>query len=230
VLFEIMKRLERPYAKGLFHLSYGMVDLPTGKMKSREGTVVDADDLIQEVIAEAELNSQERGTLADLNTEERKEVLRKIGLAALKFFIVKVHPKKRMTFDPKESVDMQGQTGPYVQNAYVRCSSMLSKADNPDLSPAADYTRLETAEKDLIAQLYQYPETIVQAAAEYDPSMVASYAYDLAKSFHRFWHDFRILQAESEAAKAFRIQLSMAVRNTLRSALDLLGIEAPEKM
>jgi arginyl-tRNA synthetase len=230
VLFEIMKRLKRPYAEGLFHLSYGMVDLTTGKMKSREGTVVDADDLVAEVIEEASKNSHERGTLAELTAAEQSEVVRKIGLAALKFFIVKVHPKKRMTFNPEESVDMQGQTGPYVQNAYVRCSSMLSKAGNPDLSPAAQYTTLETQEKDLISQLYQYPELIVQAAKEHDPSMIASYSYELAKNFHRFWHDFRILQAESEAAKAFRIKLSMAVRQVLRSSLDLLGIEAPEKM
>ncbi len=230
VLFEIMKRLKRPYAEGLFHLSYGMVDLTTGKMKSREGTVVDADDLVAEVIEEASKNSHERGTLAELTAAEQAEVVRKIGLAALKFFIIKVHPKKRMTFNPEESVDMQGQTGPYVQNAYVRCSSMLSKAGNPDLSPAAQYTALETQEKDLISQLYQYPELIVQAAKEHDPSMIASYSYELAKNFHRFWHDFRILQAESEAAKAFRIKLSMAVRQVLRSSLDLLGIEAPEKM
>jgi arginyl-tRNA synthetase len=230
VLFEIMKRLKRPYAAGLFHLSYGMVDLTTGKMKSREGTVVDADDLVAEVIEEASKNSHERGTLAELTAAEQAEVVRKIGLAALKFFIIKVHPKKRMTFNPEESVDMQGQTGPYVQNAYVRCSSMLSKAANPDLSPAAAYTSIETQEKDLISQLYQYPELVLQAAKENDPSMIASYSYELAKNFHRFWHDFRILQAESEAAKAFRIKLSMAVRQVLRSSLDLLGIETPEKM
>jgi arginyl-tRNA synthetase len=230
VLFEIMKRLGEPYAAGLFHLSYGMVDLPSGKMKSREGTVVDADDLIAEVVQEAGENSKERGSLADMTPEAQQEVIRKIGLAALKFFIVKVHPKKRMIFDPKESVDLQGQTGPYVQNAFVRCSSMLNKAGNPDLSAASEYTTLETAEKDIIAQLYQFPEVIKQAAETYDPSMVAMYSYELAKAFHRFWHDYRILQAESEAAKAFRIQLSIAVRNALRTGLDLLGIETPERM
>jgi arginyl-tRNA synthetase len=230
VLFEIMKRLGEPYAQGLYHLSYGMVDLPTGKMKSREGTVVDADDLIEEVVNEAWENSKERGTLADLSSEAQKEVIRQIGLAALKFFIVKVHPKKRMVFDPKESVDLQGQTGPYVQNAFVRCSSMLNKAGNPDLSAAAAYQTLETAEKDILAQLYQFPEVIQQAAETYDPSMLAMYSYELAKAFHRFWHDYRILQAESESAKAFRIQLSMAVRNVLRTALDLLGIETPDRM
>ena len=230
VLFEIMKRLGEPYAAGLYHLSYGMVDLPTGKMKSREGTVVDADDLIDEVVNEAWENSKERGSLADLTPEAQQEVIRKIGVAALKFFIVKVHPKKRMIFDPKESVDLQGQTGPYVQNAFVRCSSMLNKAGNPDLSAAKDYQTLETAEKDIIAQLYSFPEIIQQAAEGYDPSMVAMYCYELAKAFHRFWHDYRILQAETEAAKAFRIQLSMAVRNALRTGLDLLGIETPERM
>lgn len=235
VLFEILKRLGEPYAAGLHHLSYGMVDLPTGKMKSREGTVVDADDLIAEVIAEARANSQERDTLSDVSEAEREDILRKIGLAALKFFIIKVHPQKRMIFDPKESVDLQGQTGPYVQNAYVRIQSVLRKAadsaqallNNPK---SLEYKVLATDEKDLIAQLYEFPGLIQEAARTYDPSVIAAYCYTLAKSYHKFYHDFPILKAESEAAVAFRLKLCSAIAHTLRFGMDLLGIEMPERM
>jgi len=231
VLFEILKRLEEPYAEGLYHLSYGMVDLPTGRMKSREGTVVDADDLIAEVIAEARKNAEERGELSELTPEQQEDVLRKIGLAALKFFIVKVQPQKRMVFNPAESVDMQGQTGPYVQNAFVRIQSILRKGGaEVDVSLATNYPKLETAEKDLIALLYQYPEIVQQAADEYDSSTVANYCYDLAKAFHKFYHDYSILRAETDAAKAFRLQLAKAVAKVLEHGMDLLGIEMPERM
>ncbi len=229
VLFEIMKRLGEPYADGLYHLSYGMVDLPTGKMKSREGTVVDADDLMAEVIEEARQNMQERSEIIDLAVEKREEIIRKIGLAALKFFIIKVQPKKRMVFDPKESVDMQGQTGPYVQNAYVRIQSILRKSAISSLK-YEDYTKLEVAEKELILKIYAYPNTIQNAAANYDPSEIANYCYDLAKMFHKFYHDFPILRAESEAAKHFRLQLITLVANVLQSGMELLGIEMPERM
>lgn len=231
VLFEIMKRLGEPYAAGLHHLSYGMVDLPTGRMKSREGTVVDADDLIDEVVGEARLNSSERGTLADLSAEEQEEIVRKIGLAALKYFIIKVHPKKRMIFDPKESVDLQGQTGPYVQNAYVRIQSILRRAESDaDMALARQYSALETAEKDLIAAVFQFPEVIRLAAEEYDPSTIANYCYDLAKAFHRYYHDYSILRADTPEAQAFRLKLCAAIGNVLRNGMDLLGIEMPEKM
>ncbi len=229
VLFEIMKRLGEPYADGLYHLSYGMVDLPTGKMKSREGTVVDADDLMAEVIEEARQNMQERSEITDLSVEEREEIIRKIGLAALKFFIIKVQPKKRMVFDPKESVDMQGQTGPYVQNAYVRIRSILRRSATNSLN-YADYTNLEVAEKELILKMYAYPDVIQSAAANYDPSEIANYCYDLAKMFHKFYHDFPILRAESEGAKHFRLQLITLIASVLKSAMELLGIEMPERM
>jgi arginyl-tRNA synthetase len=235
VLFEILKHLGEPYAPGLYHLSYGMVDLPSGKMKSREGTVVDADDLVTEVIEEARNNSQERDTLADLPAAEQEDILRKIGLAALKFFIVKVHPQKRMIFDPRESVDLQGQTGPYVQNAYVRIQSVLRKAemegwDNDRLSVSAAYQQLETDEKDLIAQLYTFPIIIQEAAAAYDPSAIANFCYTLAKSYHKFYHDYSILRAETEEAVAFRLKLCQAIANVLRFGMDLLGIEMPDRM
>jgi len=168
--------------------------------------------------------------LDDLSKEEQQAIIRKVGLAALKFFIIKVHPKKRMTFDPKESVDMQGQTGPYVQNAYVRIRSVLRKAGDFDLSQAADYKTLAGGEKDLIAQLYEFPNVVKLAADDYDPSGIANYCYDLAKSYHKFYHDHPILRAESEEAKAFRLMLSIAVSNALKNGMDMLGIEMPEKM
>lgn len=230
VLFEIMKRLKEPYADGLYHLSYGMVDLPSGRMKSREGTVVDADDLISEVIHEAELMSEERGEIAVLREEEQKDILRKIGLAALKFFIIKVQPKKRMTFDPKESVDMQGQTGPYIQNAYVRIQSIKRKAKENVAGDWKDYEEINDYEKTLLRYLVAFPDVIAEAGREYDPSTVANFAYNLAKDFHRFYHEVRILSAETDEARQFRSILSNKVGEVLETAFDLLGIEMPDRM
>lgn len=232
VLFEILKRLDEPYADNLHHLSYGMVDLPTGKMKSREGTVVDADDLIAEVVAEAKKAASERGEIDGLDAQEQEANIYKIGLAALKFYIIKVNPQKRMTFNPAESVDLQGQTGPYVQNAYVRIKSVLRKAlaDKTDWSSQKGYADLNPGEKELLGQLYQYPSVIQEAADNYDPSSVANYAYSLAKEYHKFYHDHSILKAESEGAKVFRLQLSTMTANVLQSSMSLLGIEMPERM
>ena len=230
VLFEIAKKLKVPYAEGLHHLSYGMVDLPTGKMKSREGTVVDADDLIAEVVLEARKNSEERGVLADLTDAERSEIIRKIGLAALKYFIIKVQPQKRMTFDPKESVDMQGQTGPYIQNAYVRIQSVLRKAGDFDANIAENYLEFVLEEREIIQQLYQYPSVIEESALQYDPSAIANYAYALAKNYHRFYHEHSILKADDLAVRSFRLCMSKAVGSVLNHSMNLLGIEMPEKM
>lgn len=230
-VFEILKKLGEPYADGLYHLAYGMVDLPTGRMKTREGTVVDADDLIAEVIEESRQNAKERGELSELTKEEQEDIIRNIGLAALKFFIIKVHPKKRMTFDPKESVDLQGQTGPYVQNAYVRIQSVLRKAsDNIEWEKSKSYSNYETLEKDLLNQIYQYPELVKSAAEDYDPSSIANFCYNLAKTFHKFYHDHSILKAESEEAKVFRLKLAKMVARVLEAGMDLLGIEMPERM
>ena len=230
VLFEIAKKLKVPYAEGLHHLSYGMVDLPTGKMKSREGTVVDADDLIAEVVLEARKNSEERGVLADLTDAERSEIIRKIGLAALKYFIIKVQPQKRMTFDPKESVDMQGQTGPYIQNAFVRIQSVLRKAGDFDATIAGNYFEFVLEEREIIQQLYQYPSVIEESALQYDPSAIANYAYALAKNYHRFYHEHSILKADDLAVRSFRLCMSKAVGSVLNHSMNLLGIEMPEKM
>ena len=229
-VFEILKRLGREYADGLYHLAYGMVDLPSGRMKSREGPVVDADDLIEEVIGEARESSQERGTTEDLSEEAQEEIIRKIGMAALKFFIIKVNPRKRMVFDPKESVDMQGQTGPYVQNAYVRIQAVLRKAGKFSDEKLKDYTKLESLEKDLVSQIYSFPDLILEAAEAYDPSVIANYCYNLAKTYHKFYHDHPILRAESKEAKIFRLVLSTNIGKVLKIGMELLGIEMPEKM
>ena len=229
-LFELLKRLDEPYADGLYHLSYGMVDLPTGKMKSREGTVVDADDLMAVVIDEARQASAERAATDGLTEEEQERIIQQIGMAALKFHIIKVGPQKRMMFDPKESVDMQGQTGPYVQNAYVRTQAVWRKAGEADVSAAKEYRALAPAERELINQLYAYPQLISDAAESYDPSLIAMYCYELAKSLHKFWHDHSILNAETPAAVAFRLQLCRAVGNVLRSGMRCLGIQVPQRM
>ena len=231
VLFEILKRLVEPYSNGLYHLSYGMVDLPTGRMKSREGKVVDADDLMAEVIAESKKESAARGAVVDLTAAEQEEIIRKIGLAALKFFIIKVNPKRRMVFNPAESVDMQGQTGPYVQNAYVRTQSVLRKGSGYDASLAENYTAIQPAEKELLLLLQQFPAIIKHAADTYNPADIANYAYDLAKMFHRFWHDVPMLRSTvPPVAKAFRLNLSKMVGITLKNALYLLGIEVMDFM
>jgi arginyl-tRNA synthetase len=229
VLFEILKRLGEPYADGLYHLSYGMVELPQGKMKSREGTVVDADDLIAEVIAEAQNNTIERGEVAEMSIEEQNATVKKIGLGALKYFMIKVQPKKRMIFDPKESVDLQGQTGPYIQNAYVRIRSILRKNDSK-ASNFDTYLSLQPQEKVLMQLVMEYPNVISQACKDYDPSSVANFAYSLAKEFHKFYHDVRILGAESEEAKSFRLHLCNIISDILQRSMATLGIEMPERM
>lgn len=231
-LFEVIKLLEEPFANGLYHLNYGMVDLPSGKMKSREGTVVDADDLIKEVIAEAKSSASERGGLEGLSEADRNEVYRKVGMAALKYFIIKVNPRKRMTFDPKDSVDMQGTTGPYIQNAYVRIQSILRKASEESSAEfmIPDQYSLAEVEKEILHTISQYPEVIQESHNKLDPSLVANYAYSLAKSYHRFYHDCSILKADSEAIKKMRLGISVIVGNTLKQTMKLLGIEMPEYM
>jgi arginyl-tRNA synthetase len=220
-LFAIMAKLGAPYAKGLYHLSYGMVDLPEGKMKSREGTVIDADDLMAEVIGEASQAAKDR-EMTD------QDIIRRIGMAALKFFIIKVDPRKRMTFDPKASVDLHGQTGPYIQNAYVRIQSILRRA--PNVEHSHEGYMLNADEKLLLNMLSQCPHIIDAAAREYSPAHIANYAYALAKEYHRYYHDVKVLQAESESAKAFRLILIRLIGNVLLQTLDLLGIEMPDKM
>ncbi len=230
VLFAILKRLNAPYANGLVHLSYGMVELPTGRMKSREGTVVDADDLIQEVIKEAQAGAVDRGESGDIPPEELAEVYKKIGLAALKYHIIKVNPKRKMIFDPKESVDLQGHTGPYIQNAYVRIQSIFRKAGEPTSGSSLAGYDLQSGEKELLLALSEYADHIQQAAEQYDPSHVANYAYAIAKAFHKFYHEFSVLRAESELAREARLHISSVTAQILQDAMHLLGMEMPERM
>jgi len=232
VLFEILKRLEEPYANGLYHLSYGLVELPTGRMKTREGTVVDADDLITEVRRLALESIEAQGESANAEEAVRLDVANKVGMAALKYFIIKVHPHKKMIFNPEESVDLQGQTGPYIQYSYVRINSLMQRValENIDLTMADQYLDLQAAEKELLVALHEYPGILQNAANNYDPSLIANFSYSLAKSFHKFWHDVRVFSAPTPEARAFRLQLSKAVGQVLLSAMDLLGIEMPERM
>lgn len=229
VLFLILKKLGFDWAKNLFHLSYGMVDLPSGKMKSREGTVVDADDLIVEMSNTAEEISEELGKLDGYTEQEKKDVYKTIGLGALKYFILKVDPKKRILFDPKDSVDFQGNTGPFIQYTYARIQAILRKA-NFDMSVNITNIKLHEKEKELIKQLELFPDIIQQAASNYSPALIANYTYDLVKEFNSFYQNVSILGADIETEKIFRVKLSQSVANTIRNAFSLLGIQVPERM
>ncbi len=230
VLFLILKKLGYTWARNLFHLSYGMVDLPSGKMKSREGTVVDADDLIEQMTSTAREISEELGKIDDFSEDEKNELYNIIGLGALKYYILKVDPKKRILFNPEESVDFQGNTGPFIQYTYARIQSILRKAR--EVSTALDLTLVEMhpKEKELLKILKQYPETIQLAAANYSPALIANYTYDLVKEFNSFYQNVPILATDNEAEKAFRVKLSGAVASVIKSAFALLGIEVPERM
>lgn len=228
-LFTIMKKLGASYADGLHHLSYGMIDLPSGRMKSREGTVVDADDLIEDVINEARKGISERGEVVDLENAEREEIIRRIGIAALKFFMIKIDPKKRMIFDPKASVDLQGQTGPYIQNAFVRIQSILRKVNKEEKQIDSTY-HINEDEKSLLVELCSFPYLVENAAHQLDPSSVANFCYNLAKEFHRYYHEHRILKAESEAAHMYRVSFIKLIAQVLENGMKLLGIEMPDRM
>ncbi|KGL63122.1 arginine--tRNA ligase [Polaribacter sp. Hel1_85] len=228
VLFLILKKLGFDWAKQLHHLSYGMVDLPSGKMKSREGTVVDADDLMLEMTDTARTISEELGKLDGYSEEEKEELYKTIGLGALKYFILKVDPKKRILFDPKSSVDFQGNTGPFIQYTYARIQSIIRKADF-DFSKAVTI-ELHEKEKELLKQLELYPETVQQAAANYSPAIIANYTYDLVKEFNSFYQNVSILGEENLDKKIFRVQLAKKVADTIKSAFLLLGINVPERM
>ena len=230
VLFLILKKLGFDWAKNLTHLSYGMVDLPSGKMKSREGTVVDADDLIVEMASTAKEISQELGKLEGYSEREKSETYTTIGLGALKYFILKVDPKKRILFDPQASVDFQGNTGPFIQYTYARIQAILRKSPvEIEGEPLLKYT-LHDKEKSLLKQLQLFPEVIQQAASNYSPALVANYAYDLVKEFNSFYQNVSILGADSTSEIRFRVQLSQAVAITIKNAFSLLGIQVPERM
>ena len=231
VLFLILKKLDFSWAAQLYHLSYGMVDLPSGKMKSREGTVVDADELMLEMTDTAKNISQELGKLDGYSEEEKSDLYRIIGLGALKYFILKVDPKKRILFDPKASVDFQGNTGPFIQYTYARIQSILRKAKfDFSLEVKSISTSLHSKEKELIKQLELYPDIIQQAAKNYSPALIANYTYDLVKEFNSFYQNVSILGETNESKKIIRVQLANKVAYVIKSAFSLLGIQVPKRM
>jgi arginyl-tRNA synthetase len=229
VLFLILKKLGFDWSQNLYHLSYGMVDLPSGKMKSREGTVVDADELMDEMTVTAHNISEELGKLEGYSDEEKAVLHKTIGMGALKYYILKVDPKKRILFNPEESVDFAGNTGPFIQYTYARIQSILRKADFNAHAPTSQLT-LHEKEKELLKQLEVYPEIIQNAAESHSPALVANYTYELVKEYNSFYQTVSILGEEDFAKKVFRVQLSKKVADTIASAFRLLGIDVPERM
>ncbi len=230
VLFLILEKLGKSWAKGLYHLSYGMVDLPTGKMKSREGTVVDADDLIDEMVATAKQRTEELGKVDGFSEEEKANLYQMIGMGALKYFLLKVEPKKRLLFDPNESIDFQGNTGPFIQYTHARICSVLSKADYAGTETFAYPGQLAETERDLLVNISQYPQVLNNASQEHSPALIANYVYDLAKLYNKFYHEAPILKSDDENLKTFRLALSAASAAVLKKGMNLLGIQVPERM
>ncbi|GAA4137322.1 arginine--tRNA ligase [Sphingobacterium kyonggiense] len=229
VLFLILKKLGKSWANGLYHLSYGMVDLPTGKMKSREGTVVDADDLMKEMFDTAKTRTEELGKTEGLGEEEKNELYETIGMGALKYFLLKVDPKKRLLFDPNETVDFQGHTGPFIQYTHARIKSVLRKGNFQEGQTVTPES-ISSYERDLIQALASFPQIIEASAKEFSPAQLANFAYEVAKLYNKFYHEESILKAEDETAKAFRLQLSASAVRIIAKSMNLLGIQVPERM
>ncbi|PCI09997.1 MAG: arginine--tRNA ligase [Flavobacteriaceae bacterium] len=229
VLFLILKKLGYEWADNLYHLSYGMVDLPSGKMKSREGTVVDADDLMVEMVNTARDISEELGKLEGYSNDEKESLYKTIGMGALKYYILKVDPKKRILFDPKESIDFNGNTGPFIQYTYARIQSILRKADF-DYNQKTIEVPLHPKEKEVIKTLQQYPEVIQNASKNHSPALIANYTYELVKAYNSFYQSVPILGSTNQDEKVFRTRLSQKVSDTIKSAFGLLGIAVPERM
>ena len=232
VLSLLLDRLGYAFGKGLVHFSYGMVELPDGKMKSREGTVVDADDLMDEMVATARAIAEEQGKGKDMPAEEAAEVARRVGLGSLKYFILKVDPRKNMTFNPKESIDFNGNTGSFIQYTYARIRSLLRKAEELGIALPNTFAGLtiSTKEQELIAKVAEYADIVEEAARTYSPAVIANYVYDLVKEYNQFYHEFSILKEENEELRAFRLALSEVVARTIAAGFSLLGIEMPERM
>ena len=232
VLSLLLDRLGYAFGKGLVHFSYGMVELPDGKMKSREGTVVDADDLMDEMVATARAIAEEQGKGKDMPAEEAAEVARRVGLGSLKYFILKVDPRKNMTFNPKESIDFNGNTGSFIQYTYARIRSLLRKTEELGITLPATFAGLtiSTKEQELIAKVAEYADIVEEAARTYSPAVIANYVYDLVKEYNQFYHEFSILKEENEELRAFRLALSEVVARTIAAGFSLLGIEMPERM
>jgi arginyl-tRNA synthetase len=230
VLFLILKKLGYSWAENCFHLSYGMVDLPTGKMKSREGTVVDADELIDDVIEKATEITQERGHLDGMSEAEKFNLFNQIGLGGLKYYLLKVDPKKRMMFNPEESIDLNGNTGPFIQYAYARIQSLLQKADFKNSSHEIGIYAITNEEKQIIKTLQTFPSIIEEAATTYSPALIANFVYDLVKTYNHFYQSMKILVEKDLEIKKARLIITYAVGNSIKNCLNLLGIEAPNKM
>ena len=229
VLFLILKKLGFDWAKALHHLSYGMVDLPSGKMKSREGTVVDADDLMADMIAQAKSISEEVGKLDALSHEERNTLFQTIALGALKYFILKVDPKKRILFDPEASIDFNGNTGPFIQYTHARIKTLIKRAST-SIRPIDEGLSLETKERELIKQLGRYPEVVILAGTQYSPAIIANYLFDLVKSYNTFYQNVTVLGSDNDELKNFRVALSQKVAEVISNATSLLGIQVPDSM
>ena len=228
VLSLLLDKLGFEWGKDLVHFSYGMVELPNGKMKSREGTVVDADDLMDDMIETARVKSSEPGRLEGLGDDEKAEVLRIVGLGALKYFILKIDPRKNIIFDPEESIDFNGNTGPFIQYTYARIRSVLRRAgDVPEL---ADGVSPADKEVTLIQKLGDFPTVVAEAGKTFSPALIANYAYDLAREYNQYYHDYPILRESDEAVRGLRLTLSATIGRTIARALSLLGIEVPERM
>lgn len=235
VLFEILRRLGMKASDKLYHLSYGMVELPTGKMKSREGTVVDADDLIEDVIKIAKETANEQGKLSEVDESKKEEIYKQIGIGALRYFILKVDPKKKMIFNPQESIDFNGNTGPFIQYIYARTQSLLRNAAQMGLAVDVNQERYNNytpnqKEAQLIRWIAQFPMVVNEAGTMYSPALVANYVYELACLFSNFYHDYKVLKEENVDARQFRLLLTAQTGRTIQKALYLLGIEAPERM
>jgi arginyl-tRNA synthetase len=228
VLTIVLKKLGYTWADKLYHLSYGMVELPEGKMKSREGTVVDADDLMDEMEVTARQMSEELGKLDDFSEEQKRNIYRQIGMGALKYFILKVDPRKNMTFDPRESVDFNGNTGSFIQYTYARIRSVLRKGSNMQKGTGRDM--LNEKERFLVRMMHNFPVILNEAAITLNPSLVANFLYELAREFNQFYHDHSILSAETSGQISQRLVLIEAVGNMIESGMELLGIEVPERM
>ena len=234
VLSLLLDKLGYAFGKGLIHFSYGMVELPEGKMKSREGTVVDADDLIEEMIQTAREMADELGKTAGYSEEETDEIARMVGLGALKYFILKVDPRKNMVFNPQESIDFNGNTGPFIQYTYARIQSVLRRSNRDFSSEKNDPVSLETPvnekEEELIQRLSEFPAVVEDAASGFSPAIIANYLYDLTKEYNQFYHDYSILREENPELQRFRLLLSHQAGNVIETGLKLLGIEAPQRM
>ncbi len=233
VLKKVLKKLDEPYASAIHHLSYGMVELPEGRMKSREGSVVDADDLMNEMFETARKTTEELGKTENFSPAEKQELYQKVAMGALKYFILKVDPKKNMLFNPAESIDFNGNTGPFIQYTYARISSILQKAGNDRLKKSAinpDASLLNTKEVALLKYLYGFGQVVADAAAEYSPAQIANYTYELCKEFNQFYHEYSVLHEPDKAISDFRLQLVKLTSYTIHNAMALLGIDVPERM